>query len=158
MSLTGKPTKSDVVSDFRRSQVLDAARTCFSRNGLTGTTMDGIARSAGVAKGTVYLYYKSKEDILRQVLDDDLGQFQNDMLPVISGPGAIQDRLRRFIISTLTFFDLKRDFFEQVHFERWSDVRKKSLQKLEELFKSQVDSWQAALDDAQKAGLLGPID
>ena len=65
-----KLNKADVVTDFRRAQVMAAARERFTKHGISGTTMDGIAQAAGVAKGTVYLYYKSKDEIFRQILDD----------------------------------------------------------------------------------------
>ena len=159
MSSPSKPSKTDIVTDFRRSQLLDAARERFGKHGLAGTTVDGIAKSAGVAKGTVYLYYKSKEDILRHVLDEDL-----DAVPARHRAdhrrawGRSSDKLRRFVTSALTFFDRKRDFFEQVHFEMGTDVRKKAQQRLEVVFRAQVDSWRATLRDAQRAGLVGPLD
>ncbi len=152
MSSTAKPSKTDVVTDFRRSQLLDAARERFGKHGLAGTTVDGIAKSAGVAKGTVYLYYKSKEDILRHVLDEDLRQLHDDTVPIITGDGGIEEKLRRFVFSALTFFDLKRDFFEQVHFEMGTDVRKKCQQKLEVVFRAQVDSWRT---DARRGAARG---
>jgi AcrR family transcriptional regulator len=158
MSSTAKPSKTDVVTDFRRSQLLDAARDRFGKHGLAGTTVDGIAKSAGVAKGTVYLYYKSKEDILRHVLDEDLRQLHNDTVPIITGTGSIEEKLERFVFSALTFFDLKRDFFEQVHFEMGTDVRKKCQQKLEVVFRAQVDSWEQTLADAQRAGIVGNLN
>jgi len=158
MSSTAKPSKTDVVTDFRRSQLLDAARDRFGKHGLAGTTVDGIAKSAGVAKGTVYLYYKSKEDILRHVLDEDLRQLHDDTVPIITGSGSIDEKLKRFVFSALTFFDLKRDFFEQVHFEMGTDVRKKCQQKLEVVFRAQVDSWEQTLAEAQRAGIVGDLN
>jgi AcrR family transcriptional regulator len=158
MSSAPKPSKTDVVTDFRRSQLLDAARERFGKHGLAGTTVDGIAKSAGVAKGTVYLYYKSKEDILRHVLDEDLRQLHDDTVPIITGSGSIEDKLKRFFVSALTFFDLKRDFFEQVHFEMGTDVRKKCQQKLEIVFRAQVDSWEETLGEARRAGVVGDLN
>ena len=67
MSPAPKPSKTDIVGDFRRAQILDAARESFARDGLAGTTVDGIARRAGLAKGTVYLYFKSKDEVLRTI-------------------------------------------------------------------------------------------
>ena len=105
-----KLNKADVVTDFRRAQVMAAARERFSKHGLAGTTMDGIAQAAGVAKGTVYLYYKSKEEIFRQVLEEDLANLHDETVPLISGPGSIEDKLRRFFLGALGFFDRKKDF------------------------------------------------
>src|ERR1700674_5882240 len=57
------PTKKEVVAEFRRSTILEAACRAFARHGYEGTTVETIAAEAKIAKGTVYLYYKSKADI-----------------------------------------------------------------------------------------------
>jgi AcrR family transcriptional regulator len=147
-----------VVTDFRRSQVIAAARERFTKHGLAGTTMDGIAQAAGVAKGTVYLYYKSKDDIFRQILDEDLTQFELETVPAISGPGDIEQKLRGFFLAALVFFDRKKDFCEHALLEMGADVRKKALQRFEVVFKAQVDAWQKLLADAGRSGVVGPLD
>jgi len=150
--------KADVVTDFRRAQVIAAARERFSKHGLAGTTMDGIAQAAGVAKGTVYLYYKSKEDIFRQILEEDLANLQDDTVPLISGPGTIEDKLHAFFLGTLGFFDRKKDFCEHAIFEMGSEVRKKALQRFEVVFRAQVQAWQTLLADAKRAGQIDVVD
>ena len=62
MALTGK-TKHDVVSEFRCGEILAAARKVFAVRGFNEATVDEIAAAAGIAKGTVYLYFSSKKDI-----------------------------------------------------------------------------------------------
>ncbi|MDP9067969.1 MAG: TetR/AcrR family transcriptional regulator [Actinomycetota bacterium] len=49
----------------RRQEILDAALRLFNERGFESTTVADIARAAGAAKGTVYLYFPSKEDVLR---------------------------------------------------------------------------------------------
>ena len=56
-------TKKDVITEFRTSGILEAARKVFAEKGFHEATMDDIAEAAGVAKGTVYLYYESKRDV-----------------------------------------------------------------------------------------------
>lgn len=158
MSTPQRPTKSDVVTDFRRSQILDAARETFARQGMTGTTVDGVARRAGVAKGTVYLYFKSKDEILRQILDEDVAELRHDTVPAIEADAPLEARIAAFIAGALSFFDRKRDFFEHVHFEMGPDVRRKAQQKLEVVFRAQVDAWTTAIDAARKRGVVGDID
>ena len=158
MSITARPTKAAVVTDFRRSQILDAARESFARYGLVGSTVDGIAKRAGMAKGTVYLYYRSKDEILRQLLHQDLAQLREGTVPLIAGPGAIEDKLGRFLVGALTFFDDKRDYFEHVHFEMSPEMRRRAEQKLEVVLKAQVESWRAVLVEAQQAGLVRALD
>lgn len=146
------------MTDFRRGQILGAAREAFARHGLAGTTVDGIAKRAGVAKGTVYLYYRSKEQILRQILEEDLVELRDDTVPLVSGPGSVETKLVAFFRAALTFFERKRDFFEHAHFEMAPDVRRKALQKLELVHKAQLEAWTHALADAEKARLTGEID
>jgi AcrR family transcriptional regulator len=50
--------------EARRQQILDAATALLLENGLAGTSVDAVARRAGIAKGTVYLYFPSWQDLL----------------------------------------------------------------------------------------------
>ncbi len=158
MSSLKKPSKNDVVTDFRRSQILDAARESFAKIGLAATTVDDIARRAGVAKGTVYLYYRSKEAILQQILDDDVSEMQEGTVSIVKAPGEADEKLTRFLVAALTIFDRKRDFFEHVHLEMGPDVRKKAMQKFDALFNAQVAAWKTVLADAKARGQIGDID
>ena len=56
-------TKKDVVTEFRTVGILEAARKVFAMKGFNEATVDDIADAAGVAKGTVYLYYRSKREL-----------------------------------------------------------------------------------------------
>ncbi|MGA2283276.1 MAG: TetR/AcrR family transcriptional regulator [Candidatus Dormibacteria bacterium] len=54
-------------SQARRDAILDGAREALIHGGLDRTTMDDVAAAAGVAKGTPYLYFSSKADLIRAV-------------------------------------------------------------------------------------------
>lgn len=54
-------------SDAKRAAILDAAVTQFSRYGFRRTSMEEVASAAGVAKGTVYLYVRTKQELFREV-------------------------------------------------------------------------------------------
>jgi AcrR family transcriptional regulator len=124
MSSSVRQTKADVVAEFRRSQILAAARDCFVGQGVADTTVDDIAKAAHVAKGTVYLYYRSKDEILRQLLVEDLAELRDGTVPDISRPGAVDERLRRYVSATLDFFERKRDFIDHCQLELSPDVRR----------------------------------
>ncbi len=65
----------------RRSAILEAAQSCFWRNGIRRTAIDEIAREAHVAKGTVYLYFDSKEDLFAALAS----QMCADVLRAVEG-------------------------------------------------------------------------
>lgn len=58
------PKVSEQYLEERRNQILDAAVATFSRNGLHQTTIEDIRLEAGLSRGAVYHYFKSKEDII----------------------------------------------------------------------------------------------
>ena len=63
------------ISHSRRSvnrpkEILHAALEEFSRNGYAGTRLEDVARRAGISKATIYLYFKSKEELFEEVVRD----------------------------------------------------------------------------------------
>ena len=56
------------VSEIRRNQILDAATRVFVRQGFQHARMDDIVEESGLSKGTLYWYFKSKEDIINAIL------------------------------------------------------------------------------------------
>src|SRR5438034_1122637 len=57
----------------RPAEILDAAVAEFAEKGFAAARMDDIARRAGVTKGTIYLYFKSKEDVFKTLVRDSIG-------------------------------------------------------------------------------------
>ncbi len=60
----GRTKRVTKPAEDRRREILDAAVSVFGAKGLAGATVDDIARQAGVAKGTIYLYFDTKEHLL----------------------------------------------------------------------------------------------
>lgn len=58
--------------DARPSEIADAALALFSERGFAATRLEDVAKRAGISKGTLYLYYPTKEDLFRAVLRQGL--------------------------------------------------------------------------------------
>jgi AcrR family transcriptional regulator len=56
------------VSAERRAQIIQAALACFTRKGYNNTTMDDVVAESGLSKGTLYWYFKGKDDLFESVL------------------------------------------------------------------------------------------
>ena len=82
------------VSDERKSQILKAAESVFTQKGFDEARMDDIADKTGLSKGTLYLYFKSKDDLIIAILDrmfqSEFRQFENVNLTEINAINAIQ--------------------------------------------------------------------
>ena len=74
------PKVSDAHRESRREQILVAAWKCFSRNGFHSTSMADVIREAGLSAGAVYLYFRSKDDIIVAVATQVFGGIQGRLL------------------------------------------------------------------------------
>jgi TetR/AcrR family fatty acid metabolism transcriptional regulator len=97
-----------VAGGDKREAILRAATRVFAHNGYFNSKV-AIAREAGVADGTVYLYFKSKEDILHSIFDrsvDDALAAARKQIELISDP---RDKLRRIALLHLERLGADRD-------------------------------------------------
>lgn len=106
-------TKRDVLADFRRAELIDAASAVFARKGFAGASVDEIAKEAGVAKGTVYLYYPSKHDIYWAALESGIVALDRAIRTAAEAvmPVSLRGQLLAIARTKLAYFDERRDFF-----------------------------------------------
>lgn len=96
-------------SEARPGEIVEAALDLFVEKGFASTKMDEIAKRAGVTKGTVYLYFPSKEDLFRAVVQDMMGpnlETGERMLAEHEGPAA--DLLRQLLEGWWRLFGSQR--------------------------------------------------
>ena len=85
------PRISQRHADARRRQILTAARICFTRDGLTRTTMQDIFRESGLSPGAVYTYFYGKDEIVREVAEEALQGEPDPRLAVQLWAEALHD-------------------------------------------------------------------
>ncbi|CAN7625903.1 TetR/AcrR family transcriptional regulator [Bosea sp. LjRoot90] len=77
----------------RIEQIAEAALRLFARYGYKRTSMDDIAREAGVARATLYLHFKGKDDVFRAMLAGLGGQVETRCREALATPGPFSERL-----------------------------------------------------------------
>jgi len=82
------------IKDSRESAVLEAAFRAFLGYGYKRTTMDDIARAAGVSRPALYLVYKNKQDIFRACMLAMTDELRENLAEVVKTPGNVADRVR----------------------------------------------------------------
>jgi TetR/AcrR family fatty acid metabolism transcriptional regulator len=112
-----KKTKHEVVSEFRCAEILDAARKVFATRGFSEATVDEIAAEAGIAKGTVYLYFSSKKDIYLAALKHGLIELRERTRATMQTVEGIQAKLRAFVRTRIEYAEAHRDFIKIYHSE-----------------------------------------
>lgn len=77
----------------KRRRILDTARLLFVRDGLRGTTMEALARAAGVAKPTLYGYFSDKDAVFTALLDDLSDALTAAFEAGMARPGTVAQRI-----------------------------------------------------------------
>jgi len=87
--------------EARAPEILEAALACFADKGFAATRMDDIAAHAGITKGTIYLYFESKEAVFKALARQEVGARLAAMTATVDGfEGATADLLR-LVLSTM---------------------------------------------------------
>lgn len=81
------------VSEERRGQILEAATSVFSRLGFHGARMEDVALESGLAKGTLYLYYRSKDELIGALLERIFGWGMRDLRGALASEGRAGERI-----------------------------------------------------------------
>jgi AcrR family transcriptional regulator len=88
----------------KRRQIMEGARAVFLASGFDGASMNDIARSAGVSKGTLYAYFDSKDDLFEAIIRGEFAQAAERMC-TFRREGDVRDMLTDFgvrLISRMT--------------------------------------------------------
>ncbi len=101
-------------STDKRERILKAAIRVFARKGFYSTRVSEIAKAAGVADGTIYLYFKNKDDVLISIFQDRITKLLEVLAEAISKAGSFEDRLRVVVDIQLGLLDGSRDLAEVV--------------------------------------------
>ena len=85
------------VKEERKAQILEAAMRVYKRSGLEQARVDDIAEEAGLAKGTLYLYFNSKDDIMLSVLDRMVGREMGELEELLAEERSAKVKLTKFV-------------------------------------------------------------
>jgi TetR/AcrR family fatty acid metabolism transcriptional regulator len=93
--------------EARRAAILESAVRVFAEHGFFAARIRDIAAGAGVAEGTIYLYFDGKDDLLLTAFRDKVAEFCASVRDVLAPPLPFRDRLARFI--ALQFESIEAD-------------------------------------------------
>ena len=89
-------SKREERRDERRDGILDVGRDCFLVDGYAATSMSSIAARLGGSKGTLYNYFKSKEELFEAVMQRQCGALAETLFDVTDDGEAPRERLEHF--------------------------------------------------------------
>ena len=112
----GTASRREREKAHRRDVILNAAREVFFARGIHRATVDDVAEQAEVSKGTVYLYFDTKETILAHLLLEGLQLLVDDLEAAFSPSDAFSaiERIRRLALAYLQFYQSRPAYFHLI--------------------------------------------
>jgi AcrR family transcriptional regulator len=147
--------KQKVVAEFRRSEILTAAAKVFATKGFVATRMDDIAKAARLAKGTLYLYFQSKDAIYQATVQQAITTVAALTEQRVRKESDLAGKLAAFISVRIAFWNEHQQLYRIIlSINRQEQHRKRSIawQKVVVLY------LQSMFADAAKAGEIPDQD
>jgi AcrR family transcriptional regulator len=152
-------TKKEVLSEFRRNELLTAARAIFGKKGFHDASIDEIAEAAEVAKGTVYLYYRSKKELYLEALRFGVESLNTELRSRAEDPGTCLETLRTLTETKISFFEENRDFF-RIYFSELAKLptHPSAIAMVRDLYTEQAKVFERILRDGVRKREVRGID
>ena len=155
----GRSRRAERLRRERRESVARAARTVFAARGYHATRVSDLIASAGIARGTFYLYFGSKRAVFDILLDDFFALLAGEVRPVDVTPGAVRpaEQLERIVERVLGVLASNKDLVaivlrEAVGLDADFD------RKLRDFYGRLLAVVSHALETGQRMGIIRPVD
>lgn len=148
-----KAPARDAKGGDKRDRILKGAIRVFARKGFYATRVSEIAKAAGVADGTIYLYFKNKDDVLVSIFELYLGKLIEVVQAEVEATDEVEDRIRRIVEVQLGLLEGQRDLAEvvTVNLRQSSRLLK---QYAAPRFAQYLETIAGVIADGQKRGVL----
>lgn len=91
------PSRRQRERNRHRQEILDAALRVVNTRGVDGVTIEYVAREAEFAVGSIYRYFRSKDELLLDLLADLSNRFLGELESIVAGPGDFDDKLEHVV-------------------------------------------------------------
>jgi AcrR family transcriptional regulator len=141
-----------------RDRILDATERLLARYGYPKTTMDDLAREAGIGKRTIYLHFASKEEVALSSIDRIVDRLTERLRAVAGSDLPADRRVRRMLLLRVLFrFDSVRDYHHSFD-ELFASLRPAYLARRQRYFDAEAAVFAGVLREGRAAGLFACDD
>ncbi len=138
-----------------RDAILDATDQLLSRFGYKKMTIDDLAREVGIGKGSIYLHFSSKEEIVLSHIDRIVDRVKDDLEKIASGDSSPEEKLREMVLSrVLIRFDSVQHYTESLD-ELLSSLRAKVIERRRQYFAEEAKIIAKVIKEGQDSGVFG---
>ncbi|HET7437636.1 MAG TPA: helix-turn-helix domain-containing protein [Thermoanaerobaculia bacterium] len=155
-------SKEEVVQEFRIRSIQDATMRVIARKGMAAATMQEIAEEAGVAKGTIYLYFRDREELVEKTFESAITRLMETIDAALDRDMPIEEKVRAIMAAHLSFFGENREFFRlylSLRMPEGPAVRqRRQKQNCQPQYRLRAEKFAAALQQAMDRGEIRRMD
>jgi AcrR family transcriptional regulator len=135
-----------------RDSILDATERLLARYGYRKMTVEDIAKEVGIGKGSIYLHFSSKEEVVLTHVDRIVERMNVLLGRLAVGDCTVADRLREMLLTRVLFrFDSIQQYTQSLN-DLLSAVRPALLARREKYFEAEAKIFARALEEGIKSG------
>jgi AcrR family transcriptional regulator len=147
MVMTPAPERVDT-----RTRLLNAAEQLLAHYGYKKMTMDDLATEAGVGRRTIYLYFKSKEDLALAAIDRTIDLLVGELRRLARADAPPAERLHRMLVGRILFlFDREQSYFHALD-DMFVAIRSRYKEHREKYVRAEAEVFAELLREGQQAG------
>lgn len=145
------------VKELRRTKIADAARELFTEFGYKSVSMDQIAQKSNVAKGTLYLYFKDKDDLFFHLVREFLTDIRSFVNSIEEKHLSLFDEIHE-IVYNLLMLRTKQKFIYRIAQEA-KELKTPSACSMMQMIEDQtIGVIESRLNEAVKQGIIKPCN
>ena len=142
---------------YKRQSIQEAVIRLICREGLKIVTMERVAHEVGIVKGTVYLHYRDKQELLEEVKSSAVAPVMRKVEEILRGDGAPDQKLRAYALAYLSYFDENRDLFRVLIYER-EVTRVQGSRYQSDRYRRLTQETARVISDAVRSGVFRDVD
>ena len=149
---------SITTSEDVRGEILDAADHLLARYGYKKMTMDDLAQEVGIGKGTIYLHFSSKEELVLSHIDRIIDRLKERLSAIARSDATVAIRLRLMLITRVLFrFDSVQHYSQSLN-DLLAVLRPSLLARREGYFEEEARIFAEVLEEGRRAQVFGFAD
>jgi AcrR family transcriptional regulator len=148
--------RKSIIEDIRKDQIIQSAIDALASVGYTKTTLDQIAETADISRGVITYYFKSKDQLISEVMRRMLTEQKEIIMGRVDNAGSPRERLAEYIGASIDHMKSDRRYYE-AQVELWSNLEYKR-EFNQKIYRVCIGIVTKILEEGIEAGVFRDLD
>lgn len=152
-----KASRKKLLFELTRRDILESGVAVLKEDGIAGFTVEKVAARAGVAKGSVYLYFTNKQMLLESITDFTFEPLEEELFTLSEGPQQPLEKMELYAAAVIGYLDRNKDIYRELKSIMFSSLGHHVSDSGSWYWRA-VDFYAATLSEAVADGTIRPVN